>query len=177
VADDEAPWNNQAPPATLWAPDVAESFSSALGKAHLGKRAEMLPHLAERFESRPLVLEDIEDLVEASDLEDLEDLGLDSTKPELALHFVDLLVEIEELAESGARKILNGAEVEQDLLASIFVDQSKELVADHLNILLVEDSTIQKTDHGDVADFFRVNAALGGRHGPVSPWVRYVEER
>ena len=64
------------------------------------------------------------------------------------------------------------AKFKQHLAAAQFVHQPEQVVADHLDVLLVEDLLVDEVDDRDVADVldFEPAAAGGlGRHASTSP--------
>ena len=67
---------------------------------------------------------------------------------------------------------LHVAEVEQHLPAAELVDQAEQVVADHLDVLLVEDLLVDEVDDRDVADVLDLEPATAGglgRHAITSP--------
>src|SRR5262249_53939993 len=97
---------------------------------------------------------------------------------------VHLLVERDELAQGGAGEVLDVAEVEQDLAPAELVHQAEELLADDLDVLLVEDLLVGEIHDSDIADVFDFEAAptrLGGHAqsplvslGPPSSGTRFL---
>src|SRR5438067_65239 len=100
----------------------------------------------EAFERVLLRVEDPKHLVELGDAEDFLDFRLDVAQPQLAAGGLHLLIERHQLAEGGAGKVLDVREVEKELLFAEVVDELKELVANELNVLLVQDSLIDEFD-------------------------------
>src|SRR5438105_1693237 len=97
---------------------------------------------------------DIEDLVQLGDLEDLVYLRIDVTQDQAAACRLQLLVERDQLAQGRAGQVLDVAEVQEDLLAARFIDQAKELFADQLDVLLIEDLAVGEIHDRDVPDVF-----------------------
>src|SRR5260370_6350754 len=119
---------------------------------------------SEGLQRRLLVGLNGDELVQSGDLEHLPDAVVDVTQHQLAADALDLLVQGDELAEGGARQVFDVAVDEQELLAvalAFLIDQAVELVADDLDVLLVQDLAINEIDHGDVAHWlsFRTTPA------------------
>src|ERR1051325_10815691 len=95
------------------------------------------------LQSRLLVLLDVEQLVELGDLEDLVNLRVDAAQDQPAAGGIHLLVQGDELAQRGARQVFDVAEVQQQFAAPQLVHQAKQLFADQLNVLLVQDLLIR----------------------------------
>src|SRR5262249_28374528 len=117
---------------------------------------------SERLECGLLVLVDLEQFVELGDLEDLVNLPGDLAHDQLAAGVLHLLVQRDELAEGGGGEELDVAEVQEDLLLALVVDEVEKLFADDLNVLLVEDLLVDEFDHGNVADFFQFKPPAAG---------------
>src|SRR5262249_20749964 len=117
------------------------------------------PGRLERLQGRLLVLLDVEELVQLGDLEDLVDLGIDVGQDQPAAGRLEFLVQGDELAQGGAGEVLDVAEVEQELAAAFLVHQAEELIADDLDVLLVQDLAVDEVDHGDIADVLNLQAA------------------
>ncbi len=67
------------------------------------------------------------------------------------------------------------AKFKQHLPPAEFVDQAEQVVADHLDVLLVEDLLVDEVDDGDVADVFDFEPTTAGglgRHASTSPPLR-----
>src|SRR5262249_9780917 len=100
----------------------------------------------------------VEELVEPRDFEDLVDLRVDVAQDQPAAHRLKLLVQSDQLTESGTGEELHIAEVEQDLAPADLIDQAKQLLADHLNDLFVENAAIDEIHDGYIADVFHLQA-------------------
>src|SRR5205085_11294952 len=96
------------------------------------------PQSAECLQGLLFLFLDVEELVQARDLEDLVDLRIDIAEDQAALGGLHLLVQRDQLAERGAGEVLDVGEVEQDLALALLLDQIEQLIADDLNVLLVE---------------------------------------
>src|SRR5262249_22512555 len=72
---------------------------------------------------------------------------------------VDLLVQRDELAQGGTRKIIDVAEVEQQLAAAQLVHKAEKLFADDLDVLLVENLLVDEVDDGDITDVLDFQAS------------------
>ena len=56
----------------------------------------------------------------------------------------------------SARKEFDVAEIEQQLATPLLVHQAEQLLADDLDILLVENLAVDEVDDGDVADLLHL---------------------
>jgi hypothetical protein len=128
-------------------------------------------HCLERLKGGLLFLMDREQLVEFGDLEYFLDLFRDSAKDQLAAYRLNLSVQSNEFSQRGAGEELNIAEIEQNLAAAELVHQAEEIVADHLNVLFIQDLFIDEIDNGDVAHVLDLEASatrlLGHTATPV----------
>src|SRR5438874_7216679 len=122
---------------------------------------------SERLQAGLLVLDDGEQLVELGDLEDFVDLGVDLAQYQFTAGALQLPVQGDQLAQRGAGQELDVLEVEQDLPAAELVDELEELLADHLDVLFVEDLLVHEVHDGDIADIFDFDtaAARSRTHG------------
>src|SRR5262249_42324165 len=116
----------------------------------------------EGLKGRLLVGQDGEQLIELGDLEHLADLLGDVAQHQLAPDGLDLAVHGDELAQGGARQELDVAEVEEDLASAQLVDEPEQVVADHLDVLLVQDLLVHKVDDRDVSRVLDLQAAAAG---------------
>src|SRR5262249_32836848 len=106
-----------------------------------------------------LIALDDKELVQFGNLEHLANLRVNVAKHELAARRLHLLVQGDELAQSSAGHVLHVAEIKEKLLAPRFVHQTEKLLADNLNVLLVQDFSVCKTDHSHIADVFHFQTA------------------
>src|SRR5262249_31935525 len=79
-------------------------------------------------------------------------------------------VECDQFAERGRGEVFDVAEVQQDLAAAVLIDELEQVFTDLLNVLLVEDLSIDEVHDGHVADLLGFEAAPTGlrRHGRSS---------
>src|SRR5262249_55535506 len=78
-----------------------------------------------------LLRSNVEHLVEAGDSEDLQKIRVEGLDLQLSLHADNLLLEVDELAESGAGEVLNFAEVEHKSHPSLlrrFLDERVQIL-------------------------------------------------
>src|SRR5438034_2673912 len=106
----------------------------------------------EGLQSGLLLLLDVEEPVEFRDFEHLVNLWVDVTQDQPASHSLEFLVQRDQFAQRRAGQVLDVAEVEQELAAAFLVDETEELFADDLNVLLVEDLLVDEVDDRDVPD-------------------------
>ncbi len=92
---------------------------------------------------------------------------MDAAKLELAFDRSGLSIQVDQLAERGARKILNIPEIEQEIPVSFFLNQAVELVADFLDVLFGDDLRLDKADNGHSVNVFEaeVTARTLGHRG------------
>ena len=64
------------------------------------------------------------------------------------------LLEIDQLAERGAGKILNIPEIKQEIPVAFVLNQAVELVADFLDVFLGDDLGLDKADNGHSVNIF-----------------------
>src|SRR5262245_25441653 len=136
------------------------------------RRGRELPHAkrehrSERLQPGLLVRGNGQDFVQLGDLEHVEDVFGNLAKHELTLHRLQLAVQCDEFAQRGAGHELDVPEVQQDLPTAEFVNQSEQVVADHLDVLFVENLLIDEVDDRDIPDVFDfkpATAGLLGRH-------------
>jgi hypothetical protein len=114
----------------------------------------VLDSASELIESRLLVRVDLKNLIETSDPEDLEKVGMNATELELALDRRDLLLEVDQLAERRAGEILHVPKVQQDGLVTFVLNQAIKLVADLLDVLFGHDLGIDEADNGHSVNIF-----------------------
>src|ERR1700733_10336222 len=100
-----------------------ESRALAGGYPFVIRHCRGLRHCrSENLEGGLLVLLDVKELVEPGDLEDFVDGRVDAAQHQLAAGGGHLLVERDELAEGGAREVLDVAEVEEQPTMALLVD-------------------------------------------------------
>src|SRR5208282_4506673 len=90
---------------------------------------------------------DLEDLIKPGDPENLQQIGMNAAKLELALDRGNFLLEVDQLAERGAGEILHVTEVQQDVLVTLILDQAVELLAHFLDLFFGHDLGINETDN------------------------------
>src|SRR5207253_2740582 len=120
----------------------------------------------ERLDGFLLFAVDVEEFVELGDLENFVDLVADVAEDEAAPGLRQLLVQGDQLGQGGAGEVLDVGEIEQELAAAYLVHETEELLADDLDVLLVEDLPVREVDHGDITDIFHFEAPATrlGRH-------------
>jgi hypothetical protein len=97
---------------------------------------------------------DLEDLIKSRDAKDLEEVGMNAAKLELAFDRSCFSFQVDQLAERGTGKILNVSEIEQQIPVSFFLNQAVELVADFLDVLFGDDLRLNKADNGHSVNVF-----------------------
>src|SRR5271166_1177994 len=125
---------------------------------------------SELIERGLLLGEDLENLVETGNSKDFEKVGVNAAELELALDGADFLLEVDQLAECGAREVLDIAEVEQKILVAFVFNQAIELLAHFLDLLLGHDLGINETNDRHPVDTFQTKKtarALRHRGTPV----------
>jgi hypothetical protein len=126
---------------------------------------------SEGLQSCLLFLLDVKELVQFGDLEYLVNLGVNVAEDQPAADTLQFLVECDQFAEGSAGEVLNIAEVQEQLAAVLLFDETEELFADDLNVLLVQNLAIDEVDDRyvpDVLDFQAATARLR-RHAQVPP--------
>src|SRR5438105_2770976 len=111
-------------------------------------------HASEGLQCGLLVLLNVEQFVEMRDFENFIDLRIDGTKNQRAAGCFDFFVQCDELPEGGARKVLDIAEVEDYFTPAQLIHQAKELLADDLDILFIQDFFVGEIHHGHFANIF-----------------------
>jgi hypothetical protein len=113
---------------------------------------EMVCAGLKRLESRLLFFLDVEKLVQLRDLKHLVNLRIDVAQNQLALGSVDLFVERDEFAEGSAGQVFDIAEIQNQFAAPELIDEAKQLFADNLDVLFIQDLLIRKVYDRDLAD-------------------------
>jgi hypothetical protein len=109
---------------------------------------------SELVESSLLVSVNLKDLVEPGNSEDFKQVGVNAAKLQLAFDRCNLLLEVDQLAERGAGKVLNIAEIQQEILVTFVLNQAVKLVADFLDVFLGHDLGFNETDNGHSVNVF-----------------------
>src|SRR5262249_31954696 len=79
-------------------------------------------------------------------------------------------LEVNELAERGARKVLDVAEIEQKISVTFVLDEAVKLVADFLDVLFRDDLRFDETDNGHSVNVFEAEmTARTLRHRGYTP--------
>src|SRR6476646_37410 len=114
--------------------------------------------------------------MQASVLENLVNLRVDVAQNQASADGLKLLVQGDQLAESGTGQELDIAKVEQNLTAPNFIDQTKELFADDLYVLFVKNAPVHEVHHGHIADVLNFEPATtrGLRHRQNS-WAKHYD--
>jgi hypothetical protein len=97
---------------------------------------------------------DLKDLVEPSDAEDLEKIGMNAAEFELALDRSGFSFEVDQFAQRCAREVLNVAEIEQQIPVTFVLDQAIELVAYLLNVFFSDNLRFNEADNGHSVNVF-----------------------
>ena len=105
----------------------------------------------------------VKELVELRDGEDFENLWPDVAEPEFAFGGLRLFLHVDELPKRGTRQVFDVCEVEDDLFAAIFVDETGHLIPDDLNVCLVENLLVDEFGDCHSANIFNIQSS-----GPVS---------
>ena len=82
----------------------------------------------------------------------------------MPLGCLDLLVHDNQLAQRGAREVLDVAEIQQDLPTPIILNERKHLVSDDLDVRFVEDFLVDEARHGDFTDVLKIKSAMTCPH-------------
>ena len=69
------------------------------------------------------------------------------------------LLSVIELAEGGAGKIFHVAEVQEQLSQTLVIHQAEQLIADYLDVLLVQDFAVHEVNDGNIADMLDLKTA------------------
>jgi hypothetical protein len=115
---------------------------SAEGPAQsMGEAAKTGPHgrQSELVERSLLVAVNLENLIEPRDAENFEKIGMNAAELQLAFDGARFALEVDELAERGAREVLDVPEVEQEIPVTFILDEAVELVADLLDVFFGDD--------------------------------------
>jgi hypothetical protein len=122
---------------------------------------------SELVEGGLFVAVDFENLIEAGDAEDFEEVGMNAAELELAFDRTGFSFEVDQLAERGARKVLNVSEIEEQIPVTFILDQTVELVADFLDVFFGDDFRLDKADNGHSVNVFEaeVTARTLGHRG------------
>ena len=108
---------------------------------------------------------DLENLIEPGDPKHFKEIGVDAAKLELAFNQADFLLEVDQLAERRRRKILDVAEVQEQIFVTFIFHQAIKLVADFLDIFIGDDLGVDEADNRDPIDILKAEmAARGLRH-------------
>src|SRR5262249_23833757 len=67
--------------------------------------------------------------------------------------------------QGGAGQILDVTEIQQDLAAARVVDQTEELLADHLDILFVQNLAVDEINNRHIANVFNFEATAARLRG------------
>src|SRR5262249_50437452 len=126
---------------------------------------------SERLQSGLLLLLDIKESVQFSDLKYLVNLGIDVAQDQAAARRLQLLVQRDELAQRCAGEVFDVAEIEEELARPFLIDKTNQLLADVLDVLHVEDFAIDKVNDEDVPNGFnfQTTTARLGRHRLILP--------
>src|SRR5208337_716150 len=146
----------------VWA-GADDRYADQAGEGHSGRRSELV-------ERGLLFRIDLEDLIKPGDPENLQQIGMNAAKLELALDRGDFLLEVDQLAERGAGEILHVTEVQQDVLVTLILDQAVELLAHFLDLFFGHDLGINETDNRHSINVFQAEEtarALRHRETPV----------
>jgi AAA+ ATPase superfamily predicted ATPase len=103
---------------------------------------------------------DVENLIETGDFKNFVDFRFDATQSQLRFRRLDLFVHRDQLAKRSTRKIFDDAEIQHDLLSTVFVDEGEKLVSNILDVRLVKDLFIDELGDSDPTDFFDVQPTL-----------------
>ena len=109
---------------------------------------------SELVESSLLVAENLEDLIEPGNAKNLEQIRMNAAKLQLPFDGCHLFFEVDQLAERGTRKVLNIAEVQQEVFVTFVFDQAIKLVAHLLDVFLGHDFGFDETDNGHSVNIF-----------------------
>ena len=111
---------------------------------------------------------DLEELVEPGDHEDLVDLRIDVGQAELAGAVAHAVVDGDQRAQRGRGEVVDVGEADEQLGGVGPVDQRGDLLADGLDVRLVEDVAIDELDRGDAVSVRDSQPRLSLCHGVVS---------
>jgi hypothetical protein len=112
------------------------------------------------FQGFFLIVADVEQLIQFGDGEDFVNVWPNAAESQLSFGPLDLLIHRNEFAKRGARQIFHVGKIENDFLATILIDEAKELVTDDLNVRFVEDLFVNELRDCHVADFLDVDSPL-----------------
>lgn len=94
-------------------------------------------------------IQDLEQFVEARDDEDLVDLGVDIGEAEFAVAASDLVVDGDQRPQGGRGEVVDVGETDQQFRLVLGLDDGGDLLADRLDVRLVEDIAIDELDLRD----------------------------
>jgi hypothetical protein len=125
---------------------------------------------SELIECRLFVAVNLEHLVEPRDPEDLEKVRVNTAELQLAFDGARFPLEVDQLAERGAREVLNVAEIEQQIPVTFVLNQAIELVANLLDVFFGDNLRFDETDNGHSVNVFEAEmTARTLRHRGYTP--------
>ncbi len=98
---------------------------------------------------------------ELRDLEYVQNVFLDTAQGKFSTGRAGLFVHRDQLSQSRAGEIFHKREVQNDFLATVLINESKQLLPQSVDIRFVEDFFFQKTCDGDTIDLFDINPTIG----------------
>jgi len=118
-----------------------------------------------------LTVFDHKQLCKFRNCEDFVNLGPDVREDELGAVLLHALVKTDQLSQRGAGEKLNVGKIQDDFLAILALDQLVELLAEFLDLCLIDDLRIRERHDRDRAGFVDFNSSPC-RHGTSFPYYR-----
>ena len=108
------------------------------------------------------VFADVEDAIQAGDLEDFADLGPQATEFQLSGGILDFFVQGDEFVECSAGHEFDGVEVQQEHIFLLVEDQAGEFIAQLLDRPGVHNLFVYEMDYVNAAIVHHIDTPVGG---------------
>src|SRR5262249_15798376 len=105
---------------------------------------------------------DVEELIQLRNFKNFVDLRVNIAQDQTTARGVHFFIQRNEFAKSRTRKIFHVAEVQEEFTAAQIVHQAEKLLANDLDVLVVEYFLVGEIDNRHLSDIFDFQAPPSG---------------
>jgi hypothetical protein len=110
--------------------------------------------ISKRLQRRLLIFQDVEQFIQLCDFKHFINVVGDVAHNQFTAARLNFLVQGYEFTQSGAGKILDIGEIQENFFSAQFIHEAEQIFADFLDVLFVQDFFVDEINNGNFAVIF-----------------------